>query len=339
MGVVVIMKNNYQNWYNDKNKDFIDTKEKIKQCILCATLAPSSHNSQPWEFIIKGDLIFLRISNERKLPKSDRFDRELYISIGCALENFLIAARKLGINPAYSIDSEKGQVIIDCSRSSNNSDHDLYYSIFERTTNRNTYFYTESIKKINFESLVESECRINIVDDLVKKQVLAGITIDAGITAMKDKGFRQELSRYIKSNFTSSFTGMPGFGIGIPTPVSFFARYIVKIFNINKITKKVDYKLLTDGTPKIIVISSQMDNLFGWIKVGMSYERISLTATKYGFSTHPYAASIEIGDFYKEVQEFLEINERPQFLFRIGKSVIKTKHSPRLPINNVIKND
>lgn len=82
-----------------------------------------------------------------------------------------------------------------------------------------------------------------------------------------------------------------------------------------------------------------MDNLFGWIKVGMSYERISLTATKYGFSTHPYAASIEIGDFYKEVQEFLEINERPQFLFRIGKSVIKTKHSPRLPINNVIKND
>ena len=65
-----------------QNTDFIDL---IRQ----ATKAPSGHNAQPWLFKIKTDGIEIYADTTRRLPVVDPHDRELFVSLGCAVENLL----------------------------------------------------------------------------------------------------------------------------------------------------------------------------------------------------------------------------------------------------------
>jgi len=72
--------------------------DKAEFLIRYAILAPNSHNTQPWRFEITKESIQLLPDLERSLYYSDRENRELYISLGCALGNLLVAADYFGFN-------------------------------------------------------------------------------------------------------------------------------------------------------------------------------------------------------------------------------------------------
>ncbi|MFC0227006.1 Acg family FMN-binding oxidoreductase [Serratia aquatilis] len=63
-----------------------------------ASLAPSSHNLQPWLIDLRGpaDIILLRVDPERLLPVADPHARETLISLGCFLELLSMAAQAGG---------------------------------------------------------------------------------------------------------------------------------------------------------------------------------------------------------------------------------------------------
>jgi nitroreductase len=62
-----------------------------------ATLAPSSHNTQPWQFCITETAIDLIADRTRALPVNDPDDRELTISCGAALFNLRVAVAHQGV--------------------------------------------------------------------------------------------------------------------------------------------------------------------------------------------------------------------------------------------------
>jgi len=66
--------------------------KKLQFLLRYAILAPSSHNTQPWKFSHGEDEIQVFIDRTRWLKVADADQRELHISVGCALENLLIAA-------------------------------------------------------------------------------------------------------------------------------------------------------------------------------------------------------------------------------------------------------
>jgi len=59
---------------------------RLRFALNYAVLAPSTHNSQPWRFIVDGDTVMLCANRTRALPVVDPFDRELVISCGAALD-------------------------------------------------------------------------------------------------------------------------------------------------------------------------------------------------------------------------------------------------------------
>jgi len=56
------------------------------------TFAPSAHNSQPWSFFIGDNYIDLFADESRHLPVLDPDRRQLYVSLGCAIANGVVAA-------------------------------------------------------------------------------------------------------------------------------------------------------------------------------------------------------------------------------------------------------
>src|SRR5262249_61921329 len=61
-----------------------------------AILAANPHNSQPWLFRVSDTRIDLFAAANRNLGSVDPYSRELYIGLGCALENLLLAAQAEG---------------------------------------------------------------------------------------------------------------------------------------------------------------------------------------------------------------------------------------------------
>ena len=93
------MRINYRPWeisFGDFSKQ-TTTANRLKFLLRFAVLAPSSHNSQPWRFRIEGGSISIFAEASRRLKDSDKNDRQLFISLGCAVTNILIAADYYGM--------------------------------------------------------------------------------------------------------------------------------------------------------------------------------------------------------------------------------------------------
>jgi len=78
------------------------TLEKARYAVRYAILAPSSHNTQPWHFVINGDELLVCADRTRSLPNIDPFDRELIISCGAALFNLRVALANFNIPVAIA---------------------------------------------------------------------------------------------------------------------------------------------------------------------------------------------------------------------------------------------
>jgi len=74
----------------------VGTHHKMQFLLRYAILAPSTRNTQPWRFKIDGER--MRLYGDELLWQrvADPHARELHISLGCAVENLLVAAEHFG---------------------------------------------------------------------------------------------------------------------------------------------------------------------------------------------------------------------------------------------------
>jgi len=305
-----------------------------------AVLAPSSHNSQPWKFTVLGNTIRLSLDPSRCLKASDTNDRQAIISLGCAAENIAIGAEYYGYDvhiTSFGADGFSGvQIILTPGQQPKDDPHHLIHFIPERTTNRRPY--ESRIPDADILDMLHAHAGpdlfIDIITDTGHIGLLGDIAVTAGIDAMEDRGFRYELSHYLRSNTTQNPVGMPGVGFGFPAAIAYIAPLLVRFANMSKLSAQKDRALFTH-TPAVVVISTTHDTQADWFATGRAYERAALIATKAGMSTAPWGAPIQIGEHYRRIQETLSITSRPQFLCRLGYPTSPTPHTPRLAISDV----
>jgi hypothetical protein len=71
--------------------------------VAAAILAPSPHNAQAWAFRVSPARIELFADRSRAIGAVDPLDRELYVGLGAALENLLLAAEANGYTAKVSL--------------------------------------------------------------------------------------------------------------------------------------------------------------------------------------------------------------------------------------------
>lgn len=340
---------NYKAWDIEVD-DFYNLKtpqEKLRHLIGFAVLAPSSHNSQPWKFVLDGNKIKVFADFSRALAVSDKDNRQLYISIGCAIENLITATEYYGLRFKINYFPNDNKELVaeiefenlgDQDHSSQKEEHKIHH-INKRSVNRNKY-ERENIDE-NFINEIKrysnNDILVSIITDKDKIDEISEIMRKAIRTALADKEFRKELSQYVKHNKTKEYYGMPGFGFGMPLPISLIFPKAVKHIDVSRVNSKQDSDLIKNHTPAICIIGTKGNNELLWVKAGEVYEKIALDAQKSGIKTAVMAAATQIGDFHKDLQKVLENDFRPQVFFRMGYSDKTTPHSPRFLTEDVIK--
>ena len=74
----------------------LPAEPELRDLIRFATLAPNSHNTQPWRFRPGTDHVDVLPDFTRRTPVVDPDDHHLYVTLGCAAENLVIAGNARG---------------------------------------------------------------------------------------------------------------------------------------------------------------------------------------------------------------------------------------------------
>jgi molybdopterin/thiamine biosynthesis adenylyltransferase/nitroreductase len=117
------------------------SKELAEDIIRNAMQAPSSGNDQPWKWLYTNNSFYLFHEIKRSYSFGDYNNRASYISLGSAIENFVLAAVKNSYETQISFfptNNERLISKIDLNPSAKeiNGDNKLYENIFKRYTNR-----------------------------------------------------------------------------------------------------------------------------------------------------------------------------------------------------------
>ena len=73
----------------------VDT-QVIRDAVRLACRAPSLHNSQPWRWVVEGDIVQLFVEPDRVVRGADSSGREAVIACGAVLDHFRVAMAAAG---------------------------------------------------------------------------------------------------------------------------------------------------------------------------------------------------------------------------------------------------
>ena len=110
-------------------------KTDFIQIASYASKAPSGHNTQPWKFHITDSTITVLPNLDVALPVVDRNNRELFISLGCAVENLCIAASYFGYT-THIIECSIEAIILELTKNALTIEDSLFHQSEKRQTNR-----------------------------------------------------------------------------------------------------------------------------------------------------------------------------------------------------------
>ncbi|HLM59508.1 MAG TPA: nitroreductase family protein, partial [Pyrinomonadaceae bacterium] len=252
--------------------------EKLKFLIQYALLAPSSHNTQPWLFKIQNEnAIEIYSDQTRWLKIADRDQREMHISIGCTLENLLVAARHFGFETKanYFPQSEnKNLIAVILLRQ---SEQPIKDELFPFLTSRSTFHGTFLDKPINadLQREIENCCTENgihlyLTNNEKIREKVHDLIVRSDALHFADPAFREELSYWIGQGVFGNSWLMAQIG-----------SLAVAYLDLGKSTAKSDRKVL-QSAPVLGLITSKENDRISHVKTGQVFERIYLTARKFG---------------------------------------------------------
>ena len=290
--------------------------------IKAATQAPSGHNSQPWWFETSDHSIVISPNLDRALPAVDGQHRELFISLGCALENLCIKASELQYQTNVTL-SPEGVITIDLQKSEAVAPDPLASVIEKRQTNRSMYD-GKRIDPALLQSLVEQTGATGIftfANGTPLFEKLTDAVLQGNTAQMSDPAFKNELLSWIRFNkkhSESTHDGLSYAVLGAPNLPRWVTEPIVKGSLKAKTQNKTDLKKIRSSS-HMVLLTTQKNDIHTWIQIGRTLERFLLLLTQAGIAHAYLNQPCEVSEISAILRENLPIAQAyPQILLHLG---------------------
>lgn len=319
-------------------------EDKIKFIIGYAILAPSGHNTQPWLFKITKDGVNLYADRTRALPVIDPDDRELTISCGAALANFIIAANYFGFDAKVSLLPDKkdfdllAKVKLVHGFEPAGDVKKMFKSITKRKTNRKP-FEDKEIDGLILQKMEimasEEKVKLNIVKDNQLRELAVHIIEEGDKIQSNDKSFCRELAQWVHPDRKKSKDGIPVHSFGVGDLFTQTGPFYIGNIEWGDLQAARDRNLV-EGSPVLGIIVSRGDTPEDWILAGIALEKILLFAASENLSASYLNQPLEVPDLKNKLIGSLKLKGVPQQILRMGfgKDV---KPTPRRNVDDVLK--
>ena len=312
---------------------------QMREIVRYATLAPSGHNTQPWKFAVLDDTIRILPDLSRHLPAVDPHDRELWISLGCALENLSLAANAAGYVAEATLPTPSSD-FISVKLTRHSSPAPLFDAIPHRQNNRSLYdSRCVSSAEVRMMEAVKSGAGVTtqIFTDTGHKEAIIEYIKSGDRKQFGDPAFVAELISWIRFNQPEALRSQDGLYTrctGNPDVPRWLGSRFLSASTAGQQADTSAQKARSSAG--LLVISSAVDDKQHWIETGRLYERLVLTMTAAGIQTAFLNQPAEVPELRSQFQSYLQIGTAlPQLLMRFGYGSA-LPHSLRRPIDDVL---
>ncbi len=312
---------------------------QMRELIRYATLAANGHNTQPWQFAINAEAIEIHPDYTRRLSVVDPHDRELWISLGCALENLLVAARATGY--AAEVTYPDATDFIHVRLTADTPQHSpLFDAIPVRQNTRSEYdgqiVPVDDLDQVQ-TTLLEPGVVLRFVTNPVDKETVLEYVSQGNLNQYADKAFVEELIAWLRFNKREAVTALDGLYTrcsGNPE----VPRWLGQMFVSGATPQQqadVDARKLRSSSGAV-VIASDADNKTAWVHAGQVYERLALTLTALNIKSAFLNQPIEVAELRGQFQSAMGLGTTlPQLLLRYGYADAMPR-SLRRPVEKVV---
>lgn len=309
--------------------------ERLRFLVRYALLAPSSRNTQPWQFHVEPEVVEVFLDRSRWQQVGDPDQREMYISIGCALENLAIAAAHFGYRTAL-------ECLVACQ----------HPTLVARLRCVPGEVPLPSVGDPRFEAMLRRHTNHGAYDGrplaAADRDAMMGVTVDPGLridwmeaepqrAALDALVMRADATLFANPAYRRELAALIGAGtFGTPWLLSMIGRFAVAHLASADRVAAADRTALA-SSPALGVISAHANTREAQIRVGQVLERLYLEATVRGLSLQPISQPLEAVETRAVLESLLpEPRWHPLQLFRIGYATEPRTHTPRRDLEEVL---
>jgi hypothetical protein len=312
---------------------------EMREFVRYASLAASGHNTQPWKFVIMENVIEIHPDLSRRLPAVDPGERELWISLGCALENLLVATRAGGYKPVVTYPDSADLIHIGLTVDSPQAGP-LFDAIPLRQNTRSEYD-GQAVKSADLDQVqalsLEPGIGLRFVTTPSDLKTMLEVVNQGNLVQYADKAFVDELIHWVRFNkkeALGSLDGLYSVCSGNPEVPRWIGQMVVAGTRPQQ-QADVDAKKLL-SSPGAVVITSEADDKTAWVQTGQVYERLALKMTSLNIKSAFLNQPIEVANVRSQFQNAIGLgNTLPQLLVRFGYADPMPR-SPRRPVEEVL---
>ena len=310
----------------------------LQELVRSATLAANSHNTQPWNFGLSSDAISIRPDLSRRTPVVDPDEHHLWVSLGCATENLVLAAAALGMHGDVAFSPQEVHVALDNAAPVRSP---LVNAIFQRQCTRSEYD-GQPVPNDVLQELTRAADRgavhLLLLTERAKVEGVLGYVTQGNSAQIRNPAFVKELKRWIRFNEAAALaTGDGLFSrlTGNPTLPDWLGNGMFGMLLSEKSENEKCVKQLRSSFGVAIFVGERADSA-SWFEVGRAYEHFALTATALGISTAFVNQPVEVPAVRTQFAQWLGLGAaRPDLVVRFGRGP-QMPYSLRRPVTDVI---
>lgn len=317
-----------------------DEAARLKEIVRYATLAPSGHNTQCWQFRVGNRSIEILPDLSRRTPVVDPDDHHLYVSLGCATENLVLAASALGFSTGLAFDAGAGatQAVLAPSREIISP---LFMAIPLRQCTRSDYdgqpLTTEELRLLEAAG-TGNGVRVVLLTEREAREKALDYVVQGNLLQIGNPAFVRELEHWIRFSDSEAIRTADGLSARVtgnpPAPRWMGTLLFRTFFRAKPETDKSVRQIRSSAG--IAVFVSAVDDKAHWVEAGRCYQRFALQATTLGIRNAFVNQPVEESGLRPEFAKAFGLGTgRPDLIVRFGRGK-EMPRSLRRPVDAVL---
>lgn len=296
----------------------------VGEMIRYATLAPNGHNTQSWFFTVAEDEIRIAPDHDRRTPVVDPDDHHVFVSLGAAARNLVLAGQAIG-RPGEVEVTPEGEVLVALSRGAPAPDP-LVEAIPRRQSVRTEYdgAAVEAATLAALEAAGRAEgVRMVLLTEPAPMAALRDLVVAGTEAQMADPAFEDELLDWLRFSEASALDHRDGLFTGAsgnPTFPDWIGRRIFPLlFTTSGEVKK--YAAQMESSAGAAIFLADRADPAHWARVGMAAQGFLLEATRQGLATAFVNQPVEVPELRTDLAALAgEPGLRPDLVIRFGRA-------------------
>jgi hypothetical protein len=314
---------------------------QTRDLIRYATLAPNSHNTQPWKFRADGGHIAILPDFSRRTPAVDPDDHHLFVSLGAAAENLAIASVARGQPGVVSFEAAGGGSVLFTSKAGPAITSELFDAIPKRQSTRGDYDGS-GIDLADLNKLADAAnvpgVDLILLTDRPRIDRLRDLVVAGNSAQLADPAFVRELKSWLRFNSRQALRsgdGLYSAATGNPALPNWLGPLAFDWLASAKSENDNFARQIRSSSGVAVFISEQADPAH-WVAVGQACQRFALQATALGLKHAFINQPVEVAQLRPELAALVGMPERrPDIVMRFGRGP-PMPWSPRRPVDAVV---